>query len=604
MGRIKDEGLYPRDQVISALDKVIGSDADDSGRTRNYEMRDIRDFVLSGADPVIGGTLAITFVEQDTPIPGVETPEDYVNQLNPPLIVTQYEIVFLKLTFTDSNDGDIEKTRVFVFNQNDNTFGLGETQTVSDNFLQIEEDLNYLKDLLNNNVKSVGSGEPIYKDLDAADNKHKIASVISDTIDISTEGDETLRFEIPASGVADFIVNSSYTGIEELGTLAKPFKTIQAAMDAVVGTGSITSPEFTNQTIRIQVGNGYSHTGDFNLNTATFLVEEETSIIVNPSSDWVIDMDVLSNNSATVTLDIKTSATVTTTKNGVRNSGSGVTNATFPFMGKTVRILGEGTFNSSYQGTNDADLPYVLLDISGLNGGTSHLNATNISFTSFNQKLISASNNAFAEFRDCTFSSPSSSVTQVSNNLIPIDILGARVMRFLGCTFVMFGNKFSDNSPNDTQEVLINLGNNNSTVTAVDSPTNLSVLFLDCQFNCRGISLFRISDTQPPIRVENSNTVLGVDVDNIVEYTGADPSYNTLTFLNNIINLGVVDSNVDLTRSNTTSVVNILGGVIVESLRTFPDRATAALSLPEGGVFINTNSANPDPATHFRDIVI
>lgn len=135
MARIE---TYGSDNIISSTDKVIGTDSDSNKATKNYEMGAIRDYVISGLPPS-GGTFAITTITQDTPLVGIETPEDLVNQLDPNVVVADYEMVFVVLTFNDSTDNNTEKTRTFVFKQVGTTVGLGQTPTVSNDYLLINE---------------------------------------------------------------------------------------------------------------------------------------------------------------------------------------------------------------------------------------------------------------------------------------------------------------------------------------------------------------------------------------------------------------------------------------------------------------------------------
>lgn len=48
MGQIKDESLYERDNPVHPQDKVIGSDFNNFGKTKNFFLTDIRDYVLDG----------------------------------------------------------------------------------------------------------------------------------------------------------------------------------------------------------------------------------------------------------------------------------------------------------------------------------------------------------------------------------------------------------------------------------------------------------------------------------------------------------------------------------------------------------------------------
>lgn len=122
MARIK---TYSIDTLITDEDIVIGSDADNLNQTKNYRASDLRNYMLSGLDPVTGGNLKITTITATDELN--LTPEDYINSQDPALEVLNYEIIFLILN-----------GRTYIFRKNGDTFGVGETQTTSDDFTEID----------------------------------------------------------------------------------------------------------------------------------------------------------------------------------------------------------------------------------------------------------------------------------------------------------------------------------------------------------------------------------------------------------------------------------------------------------------------------------
>jgi len=122
MARIK---TYTIDTLISDNDIIIGSDADNNNETKNFPAGLIREFVLSGLEPEVGGNLKITtIVDNDSE---ETTPEDYFNNSITPIVVLHYEIVFLILN-----------GRTFIFRKNNDVYGDGETQVVSGDFTEID----------------------------------------------------------------------------------------------------------------------------------------------------------------------------------------------------------------------------------------------------------------------------------------------------------------------------------------------------------------------------------------------------------------------------------------------------------------------------------
>jgi hypothetical protein len=66
MARIK---TYPIDTLVTDKDIIIGSDADVFNQTKNFKAETLRDYMLSGLEPEVGGNLKITTItatEQQT----------------------------------------------------------------------------------------------------------------------------------------------------------------------------------------------------------------------------------------------------------------------------------------------------------------------------------------------------------------------------------------------------------------------------------------------------------------------------------------------------------------------------------------------------------
>jgi hypothetical protein len=117
--------LYPIDTNITDEDIVIGSDADNSDITKNYQMSAIRSYVAAGLSPELGGTLKITeLVDVDFNT----TPEDYINSLSPAVTIASYEVVIVVLS-----------TSKYILKLQDVVVGNGETPTTSNDFILITD---------------------------------------------------------------------------------------------------------------------------------------------------------------------------------------------------------------------------------------------------------------------------------------------------------------------------------------------------------------------------------------------------------------------------------------------------------------------------------
>ncbi len=136
MARIK---TYSVDNQISDNDIVIGSDADNLSQTKNYNVANLRQYVLSGLEPETGGTLKITTITETSET--YLTPESWINNQDPAIEVLQYEIIFLILN-----------GRTYIFRKNNATYGVGETQAISSDFTEID-----ITSVINANLQDLDS---------------------------------------------------------------------------------------------------------------------------------------------------------------------------------------------------------------------------------------------------------------------------------------------------------------------------------------------------------------------------------------------------------------------------------------------------------------
>ena len=105
-----------------------------------------------------------------------------------------------------------------------------------------------------------------------------LRTIKSNSLDIVQDTDDIFIETVSFTDIERFIVNNLYTGSEELGTLARPFRTIQAALDAFVGTGTRDNPQFDFATIVIQRGNDYNFTGNFSYRNLNVIIEENAQV--------------------------------------------------------------------------------------------------------------------------------------------------------------------------------------------------------------------------------------------------------------------------------------------------------------------------------------
>lgn len=136
MAKIK---TYVIDTNITDKDIVIGSDVDNNNETKNFSVADLREYMLSGIEPEVGGNLKITTIVDNDSLQ--LTPEGYFNNSVTPITVLHYEIVFLILN-----------GKTYIFRKNNDVYGIGETQVVNDEFTEID-----ITSVINANLQGLDS---------------------------------------------------------------------------------------------------------------------------------------------------------------------------------------------------------------------------------------------------------------------------------------------------------------------------------------------------------------------------------------------------------------------------------------------------------------
>lgn len=201
-------------------------------------------------------------------------------------------------------------------------------------------------------IENIGSGENIYKNSTVVNNntQFNLKKVNSNTLTITTSVDgNSLNIEQSDSGIPMFIVNSDYTGIEELGTISKPFKNLQNALDAYKGIGTNITPQFSGVTITIQKDTNI-FTGSLAYANLNIVIENGGAINSNPSvGQYLLDVDSdatlpvgftpFSNTfSGTFRIEIKPGGGIILQKQGFKNRGTNLN--TNNSIGKIIRLLG------------------------------------------------------------------------------------------------------------------------------------------------------------------------------------------------------------------------------------------------------------------------
>lgn len=430
-------------------------------------------------------------------------------------------------------------------------------------------------------LASIGTGAEVYKGLNGTD--HEFRSIISNTLDV-TQNADTIQIELNSfDDLPRYIVNSAYTGTEELGTLAKPFKTIQAALDEFVGAGTADAPDNAGATIVVQKGSGYTFTGNLSYRNLTVVVEEDTDITHNPAAgSWFVDFDALDNTAAEFTLEVRKGARVLLTQKGFRNQGS--TGGT-----KTIKLSGNGTVELS--GTLAAG--FVMFDVNSANAAgydmpnQQNIYVEDVAIRSTEKDIWNVGRDGDLYFKDGSIRHASVGAA-INVNSESFDQTGGTIDL-------------------DNVDLYINGASRVNGFTLTKDPAYSCTLTLNA---CRlyfpqGIDNLFVNKGATDEPTLNVQYFVVTESPTITEIFDSPILWENVNFRYNIIPFGNIDPTVvDLTKGNTVSVSNIVNGDNIDSLQSFPDRTTAAASLLVGAKFINTNGGDAVTANHFLDIVI
>lgn len=159
---------YPIISNPTEQDILIGTDANNYLVTKNFELGDLREFMISGLSPELGGILLITEVIRDES-EDYSTPAEVLNSLNPVLNVLRYNLVIVSIL------GD-----KYLLKLQNVTVGIGEDPVLDSDFIVL------------NKKYSVGDGTSTYKGFNATTQSDEFRSVKSTGLNVSTDGNNIL----------------------------------------------------------------------------------------------------------------------------------------------------------------------------------------------------------------------------------------------------------------------------------------------------------------------------------------------------------------------------------------------------------------------------
>lgn len=367
-------------------------------------------------------------------------------------------------------------------------------------------------------------------------------------------------------GIPRFIVNSAYTGVDELGTISQPFKNIPNAVTAFL-TGGVPA------TILIQKGNGYNYTGHFNYDGLTVELESNTGIFSNPTADWLCDLDSIGAGIKTeVNFILGEGSVINLVKNGFRNRGTNINNSAFTTY-KKISIKGKGQIIQSIADDTDPDR-FVIFESNFANtagfynDSVTPFEVSGVRINPQTQGIMKMGGFTYSNFLDVQFAVSNPGVS-VNSGLVPFRINGGTV-GISNCNIgvLVSGLVLFSFNPSAGVTCLLNLSSN-------DIVGNLLTMFRNEHATLKpGIVAF---DNTTDSQLNMTNLFTSTPLWDTIFF-----NYNTITSLTNSF-----DGVADLTSGNNYSVHNKIGTNIIESLKVFVSRASAvSFGCPSGTAFI------------------
>ena len=471
-------------------------------------------------------------------------------------------------------------------------------------------------------IMSIGGANPIYKGFNLGTGKHEIHTLESNTLDVSYV-DDKLKIEVTfpsESDVRDFFVDTRYGGDVELGTQAKPYKTLDNAIVDYIGTGTFDAPQFMGSRIYCLGGETHSFTSDLSIRNLILEVEAETIIIYNGVDDYMVDIDKIqtalggyANQTGGIHVQLRGGGEIFSRKLLIRMAHSGHDRAThiqaewfrnlvtvedvelfslygendFTVQGDVKRSDGSdwvvsGVVCRFYDGL--LDKPAIIC--SGASTGTKD---------NSNQKPI--------RFINATIQSLTQVPIKMVNSVLTLDDCTISMERYTGYTVIQNGIITGGNLITEDPLLSYNLPTHRTDQFLVELEGNSDV-FITGKFDHRGYGVgqgeawFNITDDLAQLDITNAfdlATTGGTDFINFIK-TGA---FIPLININNwnqtkklqsntagkLIDSTVIpyvratvknsvfpfeaNDNIDLTKGNTVSVSNTFRDQIIESLESF-----------------------------------
>lgn len=622
--KINQDEIYVYQDPINDNDFLVGTDSVSSiKKTKSFKASQLREYLIAGLNPEIGGTLKFTeVVYNSTPA----TPSAVANALNPNLEVLPYHVVvfsvngskyILKLQNvtigvlqSTISDSDFIKMSGYISlgSEGYNLLAGYNAATGNQEFLSVKSTGLQLSVSSGSLIIESKEGAKLsddfnfYKGLNGTTKLHEYLGIESESILISeNESGTNLKIEIPSTAsVPSLYVNKSYipsyndwlkgkTGsiYKGSGTIAKPYTdtieytdedsyvitpntSIQNAKDAYIGTGTKLNPEKIGQKIIIQNANStYTFPGDFQSAGIYVKIEGDVSCT---ASGYCLDLDdvtAFDSISAVATIDVDSSALLLHSGLGFNNSGNSVETTNYA-SGRTIYMPGLGIIVGDSNDTSK-----YIINSDPLNSGNN--NDGNITFE-IRSRLLSPLQGVYKVggrsririYNECI---SGNATNTVSTSLKAYHQTGGEVIIY-------------------REGILYFTGGTRDNAITFTPTGGFTPIFVCNQgsFSGSATNLFnKTNNNNVVLRCTNSDSSYILTISKVFESTNLWEVY----FSGNILATGVIDKNkVDLTSGNTISVINTIGANITLSLIVKGSKAIAQASYPPDTLFSNRKTVN------------
>lgn len=448
--------------------------------------------------------------------------------------------------------------------------------------IQIGINLDVLDSEINRNIKPlIGEGN-----IDVIEEDTQIllrvpqVNVVSDTLSIDSTY-ESISINLIDNGVKKFYVDGLYQGATSLGTEAKPFKTVQQAIDAYIGNGDYISPQYMQEKAMIIIRKGRLLLLPENMlvNGLHIYLENSAEVLTTVSNEYLFDFDTLPSSAPKFNIVIEG-----------ENENTCYFRIRRPICINTG--YGEGSSDNSYIGRNITFKNIII---------NTHNNVV------INKPVFASRENYFQDNHNNSSSQfyfEDTNIQSISSNII-FKILNSNSLVFKRGS-IRF-NRGED--PSKTSPTMIYSGryfrfegthfkgystSTRGIISLEAKDANSKMEFLDCIFEGNAPCFFKYDNSVEMTRMSIQNAKSTFQ--NFGKLFDSPVKITTVDIINSYFTCS--EGDIDLTKDNTTSVTNYFNGVLKESLV----KSSNILTEPVGMPYIHTAGSN-DKSTWKRTVV-